>query len=304
MALDPSLPFSHAQGVAAGMSWRELAGRGYQRPLHGVYLRADVELTPLVRAQAALVATGGRGAIYGVSAAEIRELPVPVSEDTHMLFDPDEPRCRVRGIVSHRGTRKMSSYRGVPLTAMVDTFLDVAHDYPLIDAVVLGDALVKGGYATPGALIRAATADTRRGAERARRAAALVRPRVMFPQETRLRLLMVLSGLPEPVTGFPVVAAGRKRELDTAYEQWKVAVEYDGRHHVERDLQWSEDIERHEDLDGEQWKVVIVTGMQMFDPDRVLTRIRTALTNAGASLPPSSQEWRRHFPTRRRPTRD
>lgn len=194
----------------------------------------------------------------------------------------------------------MSSHLGIPLTAMVETFVDVAVDSSLIDAVVLGDAMVKEGYVRPGELVRAAAHRTDRGVARARRAAALVRPRVTLPQETRLRLLMIFSGLPEPQTGFKVKAAGRPRELDTAYPEWKVAVEYDGRHHVERDLQWSEDIERREDLNGEKWRVVTVTGLQMYDPERVIARIRTALADAGSPLPPISQEWRLHFPTRRR----
>ena len=190
--------------------------------------------------------------------------------------------------------------QGIPLVRMDETFVDVARDHALVDSVILGDAMVREGCVTPRQLVTLAEAATGSGAERARRAAALVRPRVRYPQETRLRLLMIFSGLPEPVTGFEVTAAGRRRELDTAYPQWHVAVEYDGRHHVERDLTWSEHIERREELGGEQWNVVTVTGMQMFDPERVIGRIRRALADAGVDLPPISQEWRRHFPTRRR----
>src|SRR5690606_39703155 len=83
---------------------------------------------------------------------------------------------------------------------------------------------------------------TRRSSAR-RRAAALVRPRVASPPETRLRLLVVLGGLPEPATGYEVRVAGRTRYLDLAYPDWRVAVEYDGRHHVERDPPWSDDAE-------------------------------------------------------------
>jgi hypothetical protein len=302
MAFDPRQPFTRSQAREAGIGWRQLAGPRFQQLLHGIHIAADVVVTPGIRARAALLAVGGEGALYGVSAAEFRQLPVPVSEETHLLIAPEAPRVRRAGVVTHRGTRKLSSHRGIPLTTMVDTFVDVAIDYPLVDAVVLGDAMVREGYARSAALVRAAAARTGRGVGRARRAAALVRARARLPQETRLRLLIILSGLPEPEIGFEVTAAGRNRELDMAYPEWKVAVEYDGRHHVERDLQWSEDIERHEQLSEEDWNVVIVTGMQMFDPERVIARIRTALANARAPLPPISQEWRRHFPTRRQPS--
>ncbi|WP_156252305.1 hypothetical protein [Pseudactinotalea terrae] len=302
MPFDPTQPFTRAQGEAAGLNWRHFSGPRYQRPLRGVYIEAGVVLTPAIRARAALLVVGENGAICGVSAADIRGLPVPVCEDTHVLVPRGAPRVRMRGIVTHQGTRKLSQHRGIPVTAMKDTFLDVAKDYPLVDAVVLGDAMVREGYVSPRQLVAAAAGARGRGAERARRAAGLVRARVTLPQESKLRLLLISSGFPEPETGVEVEAAGRRRELDTAYREWRVAVEYDGRHHVERDLQWSEDIERREELNGDQWKVVTVTGMQMWDPERVIARVRAALASVGAPLPAVSQEWRRHFPTRRRPS--
>lgn len=295
---DPTQPFTRDQAIAAGITWRRLAGTGYQRLLRGIYVDAGVAATAAVRARAALLALGGRGAICGVSAASLRGLPVPVSEDVHVLVAPEEARSRRPGIVVHRGERKLSRYRGIPVTTTAETFVDVARDHPLVDAVVLGDAMVREGYATPAGLLAAATRARGPRVGRARRAAALVRTRVTYPQETKLRLLMIIGGLHEPATGVVVSAAGRTRELDTAYVEWKVAVEHDGRHHVERDLQWSDDIERREELNGEQWELVTVTGLQMFDPERVIDWIRRALAAAGAPLPPISQEWRRHFPSR------
>lgn len=295
MALDPSLPFARAHAVAAGVSRRRLEGPTYQRLFQGVYVGADVTVTPAVRVRGALLAVEGAAA-YGVTAAELRGLPVPTDEDTHLLVPPDAPRCRRAGIVVHRGVRRLSSHLGLPLTTTAETFVDVAAEHPLVDAVVLGDAIVREGYASPAQLVRASAGTSRRGAPRARRAAALVRPRVASPPETRLRLLVVLGGLPEPATGYEVRVAGRTRYLDLAYPDWRVAVEYDGRHHVERDLQWSDDVERREDLDHESWRVVTVTGLQMWQPERVLGRIRRALHTAGAPLPPASQQWRRHFP--------
>ncbi|WP_420110470.1 hypothetical protein [Pseudactinotalea sp.] len=299
MAFNPLQPFTRAAADAAGLTWRRLSGPRYQRLFQGVYVSADVPVTPLVRARGALLAVGGDAAIYGVSAAEVRELPVPVSEDVHVLVDPDARRVRVSGIVIHRGRRKLSEYRGIPLTMMADTFVDVGRDHPLVDAVALGDAMVLRGFATPQHLVRTAAAETGRGIRRARRAASLVRSRVDSPRETRLRLLMVFNGLPEPEIAYEVTAAGRMRRLDTAYPEWRVATEYDGRHHVERDQQWSDDLERREELNHEQWRVVTVTGRQAWDPERVLARIRRALADAGAPLPPPRQEWRRHFPVAR-----
>jgi uncharacterized protein YgbK (DUF1537 family) len=82
----------------------------------------------------------------------------------------------------------------------VSTFLDVATRHELVDAVIIGDALVRRELATREQLGRAAAQVRGRPGLRASRAAAWVRPRVDSPMETRLRLLIVLAGLPEPVT--------------------------------------------------------------------------------------------------------
>jgi very-short-patch-repair endonuclease len=50
--------------------------------------------------------------------------------------------------------------------------------------------------------------------------------------ESRLRLLVVLSGLPEPVTQHPVQTLRGVYRLDLAWPSVRVALEYDGRHHV------------------------------------------------------------------------
>lgn len=298
---DPRLPFRRAAAEAAGLTWRYIDGPRCQKLFDGVYLDADVPQTAAMRARAALLLVPSAVAACHLTAAEILRLPVPRCSETHVLVPRDQPRVRRRGIQVHRGERRLSLRDGVSVTTALETFGDVARDVELIDAVALGDAIVHEGYATVSALRR--KADELQGAGRARAmaAAALVRPRVRLPQETKLRLLITLSGLPEPVTGLELTAAGRRRELDTAYPEWRVAVEYDGRHHVERDLQWSEDIERHEQIRDEKWTVVTVTGLQMWDPERVLSRIRAALANAGVQVPPVDQRWRRHFPSRRRP---
>lgn len=297
--LDVRQPFTRAQARAAGLTWRHLDGPRCEKLFPGVYIDAEVELDPEVCARAALLYVPEAVAVCHITAAAVQKLPAPQSDVIHLLVPPDAPRIRRRGISIHRGTRRLSSRGGISVTTALETFVDVAADVPLVDGVALGDAIVHEGYASVSAVRRAAENVGGAAGARVRGAAAFVRSGVLSPRETRLRPLMVFSGLAEPVIAHDVVAAGRKRSLDMAYPEWKVAVEYDGRHHVERDLQWSEDIERHEELGDEEWRIVTVTGLQMWEPERVITRIRRALGNAGAPLPPMSQVWRRHFPSRR-----
>jgi hypothetical protein len=68
-----------------------------------------------------------------------------------------------------------------------------------------------------------------------RRSASLARKGVDSPQETRLRLLLVLAGLPEPRVN--LLLRGRdgswRRRYDLAYELLRLIIEYDGRQHAE-----------------------------------------------------------------------
>ena len=70
----------------------------------------------------------------------------------------------------------------------------------LVDLVVAGDSLVTAAALSPEDLVAAADEWTGRWCRLARRAARLVRTGVNSPMESRVRMLIVLAGLPEPTT--------------------------------------------------------------------------------------------------------
>ena len=95
--------------------------------------------------------------------------------------------------------------------------------------------------------------------------------------ETRVRLLMVLAGLPEP-------------EVDHRY---------DGRQHAESEEQWLGDIGRDEDLDDERIRRLVIVSRDIYStPARTLSRITKAMRSVGMPVPPLRDDWRRHFPSR------
>ena len=81
---------------------------------------------------------------------------------------------------------------------------DRARCLELVDLVVLGDGLVRQGHITAPALLKAARQHEGPGAALARLAAGYVRPGVDSPMETRVRMLFVLAGFPEPVVNVEV----------------------------------------------------------------------------------------------------
>ena len=99
----------------------------------------------------------------------------------------------------------------------------------LYDLVVLGDSLVKKERVTTALLVEAAATFRGRSRALARRAAGLVRAEVDSPMESRLRMLMGLAGLPEPVINHKISwPDGSVRfRFDLSYPEHQLVIEYD-----------------------------------------------------------------------------
>lgn len=137
----------------------------------------------------------------------------------------------------------------------------------------------------------------------ARRAARWVRVGVDSIMETRLRMLIVLAGLPEPTVGHVIRRDDGSwlHRIDLAYLGLLIAVEYDGRQHAANTAQWNKDIRRREDLENRGWRVIVVTAEGVYaSPEETLERVRRILRDRGESAGRRrpSVEWHRCFPGR------
>ena len=122
-----------------------------------------------------------------------------------------------------------------------------------------------------------------RGAARARSALRDVRVGAESPMETRLRLLLMRSGLPEPQLNPAVTAGGRVLHPDILYPAWRVAIEYEGDHHRTDDRQWRDDILRAEWFAHGGWHVVRVTKHDLLkEPEQLLARVCRTLARRSA----------------------
>ncbi len=204
------------------------------------------------------------------------------------------------GIKTHRHAEcpVMSRHAGIALTSPTQTFLDLAGGLDLVDVVILGDSLVKKSRVTIEELQRSAAVARGRGHLKASRASKLVRAAVDSPNETRLRLLMVLAGLPEPLVNVTIRDSDGEimRRLDLGYEVPKLAVEYDGRHHIEREPQWERDLRRREELEAQGWRFVVITSTDIYlKPEQTLARITAAMNLQGMVIPRLHERWRNYF---------
>ncbi|MGH3333875.1 MAG: DUF559 domain-containing protein [Nocardioidaceae bacterium] len=303
--LDIRRPFTRATAIAAGISPSSLKGSNFRRIFRGVYVHASVPAHPLQRLEAALLVHPPTAFASHVSAARVYGLPVPSRSEEHVSVFTQADRRRRPGVRNHvvpAGT-PVELVRGVRVSAPEAVFIELAAIFDLVDLVVAGDALVRTGHTTPEQLRAVCAASRDSHAPQARRAAAYVREHVDSPMETRLRMLIVLAGLPEPKINHKVYYEdGRLRyRFDLSYPDLKLVVEYDGRQHRDDLDQWDHDTRRGDWCHDNGWRIVSVFSRGIYRrPDQTLERVHTALKSRGCTTLARtlSEEWRAHFPVR------
>jgi hypothetical protein len=275
--------------------------RDHRLVFRGIYLHNDIELTTEVRARAALLAASDGSYISHHTAAALWSGVVPDCPDIHVSSTGS--RGRMTGIVAHRAKRDqvVTVRQGVRLTAPIQTFLDLSQVLNLLDLVVLGDSLVKKRRCRLDDLLEVVGDATGPGAALARRAAALVREGVDSPMESRLRMLIVLAGLPEPQVDHRIYGSDGALlyRFDLAYVDHGLIIEYDGWQHADERDQWERDVSRDEELDNWRIRRLVVFSKHIYNtPAKTLARIIGAMRDKGMTIPPLSNEWRRYFPSK------
>lgn len=287
-----------------GYTDKQLGGPRFQRLFQGVYLPAGEPITVLQRARGALmIAPNGSYASHHTAAVLWGAVP-PQTRDTHICVPAAGPTRSIRrGVAAHRADARFGvvEHRGLPIAAPAAVFAQMAAVAPdLVELVVLGDSLVRAGWVTPEELVEIAQSWDGKGARRARRAARLVRAGVDSPMETRLRMLVVLAGFPEPVVNLVVRHENGEWRVrfDLCYPHLKLIIEYDGEHHLFDRKQWTKDLRRREWLEGQGWRIIVVNADAYYnDPRQTLSRIRAAMVDRGQRKlplrPPAA--WSRQF---------
>jgi len=303
-AIDTSRPFRRADFKRSGRDVRHLRTMRFRRIWHGVYVDSSVPDSPALRAQAALLFFDEQAWASHASAARIYGLPLPALPEEHVTVLRRGQRRGHEGIRVHLAREGLvRAVDGVRVSDYAQLFLELASQLQLVDLVVVGDAMVKRKLITVGALVDACANSRTRHARAARLAASYVRERVDSPMETRLRMLIVLAGLPEPQVNLTIEDQFGQpiRRYDLSWPDLKLIVEYDGRQHVERIEQWESDLDRREAIDDDEWRILVVIASGIYKrPEQTVTRVHKALKARGArGLPEQpSDAWRPHFPGR------
>ena len=282
-------PFRGSEAVRDGhLTDAELRGPRVRRVAYDTYVFAGVPDSPRLAIRIAATWAGADAVVIGWSACrwwgcEVLPAPEPAVElsvgHRHRCPPPGVSvrRCRIRAVDVRRRA-------GVRVTSPLRTAYDLACSESPADAVVAADALGRAWEFTGSGL--AAIADLvgpRRNCRRVAEVARLMDTASESPRESRVRVRLVLAGLPVPVCQY-VVLDGRRfvARVDLAWPEWKVALEYDGHDHTLDDRR-GHDVDRLDELRRLGWVVITVTSRQFARPGWIESRVREALVERGAS---------------------
>ena len=298
-------PFSVAAGLAAGVGRGALAGARFDAPFRGVrqWKGADPgdpaepdKLTPKQRelrdfkkrCRQFATRMGDTDFFSHGTALILRGVPTPLNWDEAIHVSGLRPRnpARSAGVVSHRLAHREAAFRvigGLRVEHPVRAWVQASTHLTEVELIVAADHLVARRRGL-------ATIDQLRAEARRNRAPALepvldrVRDGSESPWETRLRLILVEAGLPEPDLAVELRAADGRflARLDQGYRRYRVGVEYDGRQHAENPTQFARDADRWRDIADEGWDLVRILHHHLDpDPNVAIDLVRRALLRAG-----------------------
>ena len=279
--------YTRAAADVAEMTRTQLARDGV-RVTRGVFVSRSIPLTTAHATRAALAVLPEGTVASHATAAVLLGAPPPASWPLEFAVRPGVYRARRRHVRVHVRSltaRDEVRWAGLPVTSGPQTWLDLAARLPGQQLVAVGDALYRAGHLDAATLAeRLDRADGVRGVVRARECAPLLTPLAASRPESLIRYWVVTAGLPVPVPQLPVVdRRGRTvAHADLGYEDWRIALEYEGRHHAER-RQFRRDLDRYSLMAAHGWLVLRFGENDLGRRDRVLSRVAGALRSRGAS---------------------
>jgi len=174
--------------------------------------------------------------------------------------------------------------RDVPATSPLRTAVDLGGPDPLTEGVVAADMFLQARLVTLTQLRTYVAGHARvKGIARLRRAVDLAQPKSESPMETRLRMLLVLAGLPRPEVQASIhddqgQFLGRP---DLLYRAHRLAIEYDGGTHRDRLVA---DNRRQNGIVGAGFRLLRFTAADVFrTPDQIAAQVRHALGSGAKS---------------------
>jgi Protein of unknown function (DUF559) len=284
---EPPWPFIGTEALANRLIPEHAMRTRYEQLYPGVYVPREVDPSAVQRAKAAWLWSRRRGVLAGTSAAAVLGVKwIDGDEDAELIHlnrrAPADLIVRTEALAAREVTR----IDGMRVTTSARTAFDYGrHIRARLRAVKRLDALACATGVTIAEV--EAIAEEHRGAKglpRLRKVLPLMDGGAESPQETVARLALIDAGLPAPSTQVKIF--GRFGEflarVDMAYEDVKVAIEYDGPQHWEDPAVRQRDIDKHFELPSMGWHVIRVSrDLLKFRRATYIHRVETALRKRG-----------------------
>lgn len=180
----------------------------------------------------------------------------------HICFPTRGQRARIKGVQSHLWQHEYSAWIFADKYSCVDpvtAWAQMSGSISTEELVVLGDSMMRHNPELKRATLDDFAMYLRRnqtypGVRKCYKAIKLMRENTDSSQETRLRLFLTEHSFDDPFINYCLILSnGRKVYFDLAYPSWKVAIEYEGRHHQ---YQMEEDLRRERLVNKEGWVIV------------------------------------------------
>ena len=287
---------------ALGVSHKRLAGSDVHSEFRGSRSVSSAEQRPpddffeaqhadLVRRCRAYVPVAPAGFRFShITAARLYGVPLPSEYGRRTELDVTVSGSyppRMKGIVGHRATLQYASAvrEMLPVLPAEQVWLQLASVLDLDDLIVAGDHLVRRKRAVSSmAKLEAAVSEATGvpGIKRARDALLEIRPGTDSPMESRMRLVIVRAGLPEPAIRHTVYFEGHfVGTPDLAYVKERVALDFDGKLHLTDERVYLDDVERRALFEDADWRYLTITKSHLRVPRGFLARLERLLAERG-----------------------
>ena len=282
-------PFSIAEARHEGVTRGGLRGAGYRRLGAGLYRWAGLNESPQLMLAAVARRLPADAAFSGLTAAWLHGLDMAPCDPIEVTIPEPIGSNRRAGASVRRAALCLDEVvvrRGMPTTSALRTVVDLGGRVPLTEGVVAADLFLHAGLVTIAELCSYVA--ERRGAKgiaRLRRVVDLAEPKAESAMETRLRILLVLTGLRRPeVQVYIRDDDGRfLGRPDLLYRLQRLAIEYDGGNHRDRLV---DDNRRQNGLVGAGFRLLRFTAADVYGtPNAVATQVRHALGAKNAPRP-------------------
>jgi hypothetical protein len=290
----PPRAFTVSEALANGVSAKRLRARDPTTPFDGIRLRAgwDADLPASIvfeeRCRALARTLPPEAAFSHLTATTLHRLPLPPElQDSplHVRVPRGRRAPHRRGVLGHQSALSpgdTDARFGFRVTTPERTWCDLGALLSLASLVAVGDRLINRSLPQTDLDRLARAVDNHgggRGARLLRQALPLLDDGSESPMESWQRVIIVLAGLPVPVTNYDVfddrgVFVAR---VDLAYPHLMISMDYEGDHHRTDKRQWRRDIARFRRLQAIGWDAKRYTAYDLEAPQAFISELAAAI---------------------------